>query len=224
MNNVERQHLRLCSLGAAAPSPAQKHLLESGGRRILVDCGLFQGVKNLRELNWEPLAVERAGESIDAVVITTPTSTTGYLPRLVRDRTADRSSPPRPPEPSPRSSCATAPTCGARRCIPQQAQRLQAPSRPAAVRQRGRRTRHGLFETPSVHWSGGHALESGPAVMFRRAGHILGASTVEVSWAGPGASCSPATRALRRPDHVRPRAGHVRGLPGDGVHLRRPGA
>ena len=74
----------LRSLGAASTVTGSKHLLESGGRRILVDCGLFQGVKNLRELNWETLPVEPA--SIDAVIVThAHLDHTGYLPRLVRN-------------------------------------------------------------------------------------------------------------------------------------------
>ena len=45
-----------------------KHLLEVDGRRILVDCGLFQGLKELWQRNWEPLPVDAA--SIDAVILT----------------------------------------------------------------------------------------------------------------------------------------------------------
>ena len=74
----------LRSLGAAGTVTGSKHLLESDGRRILVDCGLFQGVKNLREQNWDRLAVDPS--SIDAVVLThAHLDHTGYLPRLVRD-------------------------------------------------------------------------------------------------------------------------------------------
>ena len=84
MNSVERQALTLCSLGAASTVTGSKHLLDSGGRRILVDCGLFQGVKNLRELNWAPLQVDPG--SLDAVLIThAHLDHTGYLPRLVKD-------------------------------------------------------------------------------------------------------------------------------------------
>ena len=84
MNSVERQALTLCSLGAAGTVTGSKHLLEAGGRRIMLDCGLFQGVRNLRELNWTPLAVEAS--SIDAVIVThAHLDHTGYLPRLVRE-------------------------------------------------------------------------------------------------------------------------------------------
>ncbi|HKB12380.1 MAG TPA: MBL fold metallo-hydrolase [Vicinamibacterales bacterium] len=72
----------LSFLGAAGTVTGSKHLLELGGRRILVDCGLFQGLKELRLRNWQPLPVDPA--SIDAVVLThAHLDHSGYLPRLV---------------------------------------------------------------------------------------------------------------------------------------------
>lgn len=69
-------------LGAAGTVTGSKHLLEAGDQRILVDCGLFQGLKELRERNWAPLPVAPA--SIHAVVLThAHLDHTGYLPRLV---------------------------------------------------------------------------------------------------------------------------------------------
>src|SRR5690606_39661242 len=66
-----------------------RHLVTSGHARILVDCGLFQGLKNLRVMNWEPMEVP-AGE-IDAVVLTHGhLDHCGYLPRLVREGFAGR--------------------------------------------------------------------------------------------------------------------------------------
>ena len=41
--------------GAAEPVTGSKYLLEAGGARVLVDCGLFQGLKELRMRNWDPL-------------------------------------------------------------------------------------------------------------------------------------------------------------------------
>ncbi len=59
-----------------------KHLLELDGRRVLIDCGLFQGLKELRERNWAPLPIDPS--SIDAVVLThAHLDHCGYLPRLV---------------------------------------------------------------------------------------------------------------------------------------------
>jgi metallo-beta-lactamase family protein len=74
--------LALTFLGAAGTVTGSKHLLEVGGRRILVDCGLFQGLKPLRERNWEPLPIDAA--VIGAVVLThAHLDHCGYLPRLV---------------------------------------------------------------------------------------------------------------------------------------------
>ena len=76
--------LTLTSLGGAGTVTGSKHLLTFGDTRILVDCGLFQGMKNLRELNWERLPV--AARDIDAVVLThAHLDHCGYLPRLVAD-------------------------------------------------------------------------------------------------------------------------------------------
>ena len=72
----------LTFLGAAGTVTGSKHLLEVAGRRILVDCGMFQGLKELRQRNWAPLPVDPA--SIDAVILThAHLDHCGYLPRLV---------------------------------------------------------------------------------------------------------------------------------------------
>jgi hypothetical protein len=72
----------LTFLGAAQTVTGSKYLLETGGRRVLVDCGLFQGLKELRERNWEPLPVDP--KHLDAVIFThAHIDHTGYLPRLV---------------------------------------------------------------------------------------------------------------------------------------------
>src|SRR5918995_2849434 len=74
----------LTGLGGAGTVTGSKHLLEHEGRRILVDCGLFQGQKELRLKNWQPLPVRPS--SIDAVILThAHLDHCGYLPRLVRD-------------------------------------------------------------------------------------------------------------------------------------------
>ncbi len=69
--------------GGVGSVTGSKYLLESNGRKVLVDCGLFQGLKELREKNWEDPPF-KAGE-IDAVIIThAHIDHTGYLPRLVK--------------------------------------------------------------------------------------------------------------------------------------------
>ena len=72
----------LTFLGAAQTVTGSKHLLEVDGRRVLVDSGLFQGLKELRERNWDPLPIDAS--TIDAVVLThAHLDHCGYLPRLV---------------------------------------------------------------------------------------------------------------------------------------------
>ena len=175
--------LTLRSLGAASTVTGSKHLLERGGKRILVDCGLFQGVKNLRELNWAPLAVDPA--SIDAVVVThAHLDHTGYLPRLVRDGFTG-------------PIMSTDATAAVAEIILRDSAYLQ--ERDAAFANKHRATKHRpalpLYDSDDARkamelfvthpFGQGFSLwDSGPVVTFRRAGHILGASTVEVDWYG----------------------------------------
>jgi metallo-beta-lactamase family protein len=72
----------LTFLGAAGTVTGSKHLLEVDGRHVLFDCGLFQGLKELRERNWAAFPLDP--RRIDAVVLThAHLDHCGYLPRLV---------------------------------------------------------------------------------------------------------------------------------------------
>jgi metallo-beta-lactamase family protein len=75
---------RITFLGAAGTVTGSKYLLEAGGKRLLLDCGLFEGSKQLRQRNWQRLSVDPT--TIDWVVIThAHIDHTGYLPLLVRN-------------------------------------------------------------------------------------------------------------------------------------------
>jgi len=69
-------------LGAARTVTGSKYLLDTGKGRILIDAGLFQGLKELRELNWREFPIPVS--SLDAIVLThAHLDHCGYLPRLV---------------------------------------------------------------------------------------------------------------------------------------------
>jgi len=75
--------LSLTFLGGAGTVTGSKHLLTLGSKRILVDCGLFQGLKALRLRNWEPFPIPVA--SLNEVVLThAHLDHSGYLPSLIK--------------------------------------------------------------------------------------------------------------------------------------------
>lgn len=76
--------MKIRFLGATGTVTGSRYLVTGDGKRLLVDCGLFQGVKNIRSRNWQPFPVPP--DSIDAVVLThAHLDHSGYLPRLVRE-------------------------------------------------------------------------------------------------------------------------------------------
>ena len=82
MNSSPRATLRF--LGATGTVTGSRYLIETEGTRILIDCGLFQGYKQLRQRNWQPFPVPP--KSIDTVLLThAHLDHSGYLPALVRD-------------------------------------------------------------------------------------------------------------------------------------------
>lgn len=69
--------------GAAGTVTGSKTLLSFKGKKILVDCGLFQGLKPLRQKNWEDLPID--AKEIDEIILThAHLDHCGYLPRLVK--------------------------------------------------------------------------------------------------------------------------------------------
>ena len=75
---------KLTFWGAAGCVTGSKYLVEAAGKKLLVDCGLFQGEEELKERNWQPLPVDP--KTIDYQVLThAHLDHTGWLPVLVRD-------------------------------------------------------------------------------------------------------------------------------------------
>ena len=168
----------LTSLGGAGTVTGSKHLVEHGGRRLLVDCGLFQGYKELRERNWRPLPVPPS--SIDAVVLThAHLDHCGYLPRLIKDGFKG-------------SIYATPATIDVAKLILRDSAFLQEKDAEFANRHGFSRHHPALplygradaeraieaFKAVPFHES--CSLPGGGELLFRRAGHILGAATAEV--------------------------------------------
>lgn len=174
--------LTLTSLGGAGTVTGSKHLLEADGRRLLIDCGLFQGLKNLRELNWAPFPVPV--QSLDAVLLThAHLDHSGYLPKLVRDGFRNPIF----------STCATMEMAG---LILRDSAHLQEKDAEYANRHGFSKHHPALplygirdaeraleqFEPVRIHEP--LALGHGATALFRRAGHILGACTIELTWRG----------------------------------------
>jgi metallo-beta-lactamase family protein len=172
----------LTFLGGAGTVTGSKHLLAHGDTRLLVDCGLFQGLKNLRELNWQRLPLE--ARSIDAVILThAHLDHSGYLPRLVQDGFRGH-------------ILASAATRDVAALILRDSAHLQ--ERDAELANRHGFSRHHpalplygvqdaeraikAFAKVRLHQQ--TALPGGAALLLRRAGHILGAATVQIDIGG----------------------------------------
>ncbi|MCZ4348003.1 MBL fold metallo-hydrolase RNA specificity domain-containing protein [Devosia neptuniae] len=173
--------LTLTSLGGASTVTGSKHLLTNGDKRILIDCGLFQGFKNLRELNWAPLSVSPS--SIDAVVLThAHLDHSGYLPRLVREGFKGR-------------IYATAATRDVAELILKDSAFLNEKDAEYANRKGFSRHKpalplYGVRDAERamemftiVPFETAFELPGGAILTFRYAGHILGAASADIEWA-----------------------------------------
>src|SRR4029077_16226198 len=75
---------KLTFLGAAGTVTGSKYLVEAAGKRLLVDCGIFQGTPELSDRNYKPLPTDP--KTFDYAVLThAHLDHTGWLPCLVRD-------------------------------------------------------------------------------------------------------------------------------------------
>ena len=83
MSSAASNQVTIQFLGAAGTVTGSRFLLSSGQTKVMIDCGMFQGLKELRERNWKPFPVDP--ESIDAILLThAHLDHSGYLPRLVK--------------------------------------------------------------------------------------------------------------------------------------------
>src|SRR5438477_3976774 len=74
---------KLTFLGAAGTVTGSKYLVEAAGKKLLVDCGIFQGAPELSERNYKPLSIDP--KTIDYAVLThAHLDHTGWLPCLVK--------------------------------------------------------------------------------------------------------------------------------------------
>lgn len=177
--------MRLSFLGGTGTVTGSKYLLEQGAHRLLVDCGLFQGLKQLRLRNWRALPLDAA--RIDAVVLThAHIDHSGFLPRLVdlgfRGPVY--------------ATAGTAELCGlllpdAGRLQEEEAEFLNrhhlsrhTPALPLFTEQQARDALARLvpvaFDEPFEPLPGWRAV-------LKPAGHILGAASLHVAWGGQGA-------------------------------------
>lgn len=75
--------MKVSFFGAAGTVTGSRFLLQEDGRKILVDCGLFQGPREWKQKNWDEFPITPS--SIDAVILThAHIDHAGYLPRLIQ--------------------------------------------------------------------------------------------------------------------------------------------
>ncbi len=214
---------RLTFLGAAQTVTGSKYLLDTNGTRLLVDCGLFQGLKSLRERNWTDPPVDPA--SIHAVVLThAHLDHTGFLPRLVAKGFRGRIF----------CTPGTADLC---RLVLPDAARLQeedareanrhgyskhAPALPLFTESDAFRA---LSQLQPVGFHRPVPAAAGVEISFSPTGHLLGAAAVTmVLESGKRIVFGGDLGPVRSPRAARPGAGCRGGCPAAGIHLRRPEA
>lgn len=176
------EKLELTFLGAAGTVTGSRHLLSSAGRDILLDCGMFQGRRDIRTRNWSGFGIDPA--RIDALALShAHLDHSGYIPRLIKDGYRG-------------PVLCTPPTLDLCEILLTDSGYLQ--ERDAEYANRKRFSRHdpalplyteedakaAMEQFDSVEFGESVEPVPGARLVFRRAGHILGAATVTLDWQG----------------------------------------
>ena len=174
----------LSFIGGARTVTGSKTLVDTADARLLIDCGLFQGRKQLRLANWNPFPVPP--ESIDAVVLThAHIDHCGYLPRL---RRLGFDGPVHCTEGTRNLAGVVLPDCGyLQEEEANYANRMgYSKHDPAEPLYTADDATHTLELLRTVAFDEQHAVVPGVEVTWRRAGHILGAASLHVRLTGVG--------------------------------------
>ncbi|MDX1904373.1 MAG: MBL fold metallo-hydrolase [Thermonemataceae bacterium] len=179
-------NVRLRFLGASQTVTGSKYLLELDELKILVDCGLFQGKKELRELNWDEFPINPA--EIDFVLLThAHIDHSGYLPRLVKQGFQGK-------------IFCTYPTADLVQILLMDSAKLQEEEAAyAAKKGYSKHTKpQALYTTEDAasvfpllepcEFAEVVTLDKSLKIRFQRAGHILGAAIIEVFVRGDNSS------------------------------------
>jgi len=174
--------LRLSFLGGAGTVTGSKYLVEIADHRLLIDCGLFQGFKTLRLRNWERFPVDP--HRIDAVLLThAHLDHTGYLPLLIKQGFGG----------SVFCSRSTADFC---EILLPDSGHLQ--EKDAQFANRHGFSKHkpalplytlkdaisALKQLKPIEFEQRLDISAGATAVLRRAGHILGAASIQLDWNG----------------------------------------
>jgi len=170
--------MKITCIGGVGTVTGSKTLVESNGLRILIDCGQFQGLKELRELNWEPLPI--LPSTIDMVLLTHGhLDHCGWLPRLVNQGFSGK-------------IYCTAPTASVSKLILLDSAKIQEED--AKMANEGKYSKHEiaepLYTVEQAEKVFSHfkvispdksiALDAEIEAIFTNAGHILGACSIEL--------------------------------------------
>lgn len=174
--------LGLSFLGGAGTVTGSKYLIECSGHRLLIDCGLFQGFKALRLRNWDRFPIDP--RRINAVLLThAHLDHTGYLPLLIKQGFAGP------------VFCSGSTVDFCEILLPDSGHLQEKDAefanrhgfskhKPALPLYTLKDAVRSLKQLKPVEFEQRLSVPGGASAFFRRAGHILGAASIELDWEG----------------------------------------